>query len=154
MVSILYNFQLLKIAGEDGVAAYGVIMYLNFIFIAIFLGYAIGTAPIYGYNYGAGNEAELQNVFRKSMIVNTVLGILLGTANHFISPYGTLPSGSSYDFADVLRTGWNLVFHYGCGNWFHAGDFLLFGEKKKEILLLLKETNTFTIPHGGSSVVK
>lgn len=77
LVSILYNFQLMKIAGEDGLAAYGVIMYVNFIFIAIFIGYAIGTAPIIGYHYGAANREELRNVFRKSLVVIVMAGVLL-----------------------------------------------------------------------------
>ena len=65
IVNIL-NFQLMKLAGEDGVAAYGVIMYVNFIFMAIFLGYSIGSAPIVSYHYGAQNHAELKNLFKKA----------------------------------------------------------------------------------------
>lgn len=76
-VNMLYNFQLLRFAGEDGVAAYGVIMYVNFIFIAVFLGYAIGTAPIIGYHYGAGNKDELKNVYKKSICFNVVAGIMM-----------------------------------------------------------------------------
>ena len=59
IVGILYNIQLIEYAGENGIAAYGVIMYLNLAFVAIFLGYAIGTAPIFGFNYGAANLDEL-----------------------------------------------------------------------------------------------
>ena len=77
LVNMLYNLQLMKYAGENGVAAYGVIMYVNFIFVAVFVGYAIGTAPIIGYNYGAGNNAEMRNVFKKSLIFNVVSGILM-----------------------------------------------------------------------------
>ena len=73
LVCMLYNMQLLKIAGQNGVAAYGVIMYVNFIFISIYLGYSFGTAPIVAFNYGARNTAELQNVLKKS------LKLLLGT---------------------------------------------------------------------------
>ena len=69
----------MKYAGENGVAAYGVIMYVTFIFIAILLGYSIGVAPIIGYNQGAENHIELQNVFKKSMVFNTVAGIALTT---------------------------------------------------------------------------
>lgn len=79
IVAVLYNFQLMKYAGENGVAAYGVIMYVTFIFIAILLGYSIGVAPIIGYNQGAENHIELQNVFKKSMVFNTVAGIALTT---------------------------------------------------------------------------
>lgn len=77
IVNILYNFQLMKLAGEDGVAAYGVIMYVNFIFMAIFLGYSIGSAPIVSYHYGAQNHAELKNLFRKSLLLVCGAGILL-----------------------------------------------------------------------------
>ncbi|WP_371317867.1 MATE family efflux transporter, partial [Phascolarctobacterium faecium] len=58
LVNILYNFQLMKLAGADGVAAFGVIMYVNFIFVAVFMGYSVGSAPIVSYHYGAGNDAE------------------------------------------------------------------------------------------------
>ena len=77
LVSMLYNLQLLKFAGENGVAAYGVIMYVQFIFIAIFIGYNIGTAPIIGYNYGAQNHKEMQNIFKKSMILTVSAGLVL-----------------------------------------------------------------------------
>lgn len=59
--------QLMKFAGEDGVAAYGTIMYVNFIFVSIFFGYAIGSAPIVSYHYGANNQDELKNLFHKSI---------------------------------------------------------------------------------------
>lgn len=77
LVSMLYNFQLLKLIGEDGVAAYGVVMYINFIFIGVFMGYAIGSAPIVGYHYGAENHEELRNLFRKSMKLNAIWSIVL-----------------------------------------------------------------------------
>lgn len=80
IVTILYNIQLMNLAGEDGVAAYGVIMYVNFIFIAIFIGYSIGSAPIISYHYGAANHSELKNLFRKSLILNTVAGVVLTAA--------------------------------------------------------------------------
>ncbi len=85
VVSMLYNFQLLKYAGENGVAAYGVIMYVNFIFVAIFIGYAIGTAPIIGFHYGAQNESELQSIFKKSMNLNLIAGIVLAVVGLFLS---------------------------------------------------------------------
>ena len=77
LVGMLYNLQLMKFAGENGVAAYGVIMYVNFIFIAIFLGYAFGTAPIVAFNYGARRTEELQNVLKKSLKLILGTGILL-----------------------------------------------------------------------------
>lgn len=69
LVGILYNLQLIRYAGEDGVAAYGVIMYVNFIFLSVFIGYAIGSAPLIGFNHGADNGAELKSLFRKSLVI-------------------------------------------------------------------------------------
>ena len=77
LVNMLYNLQLMEYAGENGVAAYGVIMYINFIFVAVFIGYSIGSAPIIGYNYGAGNGVEMKNVFKKSIKFNVFAGILM-----------------------------------------------------------------------------
>lgn len=77
VVSMVYNAQLLRYLGENGVSAYGIIMYTGFIFAAVFIGYAIGTSPIVSYNYGAGNTDELKNVFKKSIILNAVSGVVM-----------------------------------------------------------------------------
>lgn len=77
LVSMIYNAKLLKIAGQNGVSSFGVIMYVQFIFVAIFIGYCIGTAPVIGYNFGAQNKAELQNIFKKSMIILAAVGITM-----------------------------------------------------------------------------
>lgn len=77
VVSMIYNFQLMKFAGEDGVAAYGVLMYVQFVFIALFIGYAIGSAPIIGYHYGAINHSELKNMLKKSIIIMSISGIIM-----------------------------------------------------------------------------
>lgn len=69
LVNMMYNYQLMKYYGEDGVAAYGTLMYVNFLFTSIFIGYSIGAAPIVGYNYGAKNDRELQNIFKKSSLL-------------------------------------------------------------------------------------
>lgn len=76
-VSILYNFQLLKYFGNAGVVAYGVIMYVSFVFIGCFLGFAVGTAPIVGYNYGAQNADELKSVFKKSLLFYGIAAIIM-----------------------------------------------------------------------------
>jgi putative MATE family efflux protein len=87
VVSICYNFQLLRFAGENGVAAYGAVMYVNFIFLSIFLGFGTGTAPITSYHYGAGNKAELHSLLKKSLTIVGVTGlILLAAAEIFASP--------------------------------------------------------------------
>lgn len=88
IVNMLYNFQLMKLAGENGVAAYGTIMYVNFVFIAIFLGYSIGTAPVVGYHHGAGNTDELKNLFGKSLKLIGIFGVFLTVLAMFLS--GTL----------------------------------------------------------------
>ena len=77
LVSMLYNLQLLRYAGENGIAAYGVIMYVNFVFVSVFLGFSVGTAPLIGFNYGADNQKELKNLFRKSMIGIAVLSLVM-----------------------------------------------------------------------------
>ena len=69
LVSMLYNIQLLRYAGEDGVAAYGVLMYVNLIFLALFIGYSIGSAPVIGYHYGAENHEELCGLLCKSCVI-------------------------------------------------------------------------------------
>lgn len=87
IVSMLYNVQLLKYAGEDGVAAYGVLMYVNMIFIAVFIGYSIGTAPVVSYNYGANNCVELQSLRKKSLvIIGTFSAIMFVLAEVFARP--------------------------------------------------------------------
>lgn len=77
VVNMLYNFQLMRFAGENGVAAYGVIMYANFIFSAIYIGYSIGSAPVVGYHYGAGNSSELKNLVGKSLRIISAAGLIL-----------------------------------------------------------------------------
>ncbi len=85
IVNMLYNLQLMKYAGEDGVAAYGVIMYVNFIFIAVFLGYSIGVAPVIGYHHGAENHTELRGVYRKSLVIIGVMALILTVAAELLS---------------------------------------------------------------------
>lgn len=85
-INILYNFQLMKIAGENGIAAYGIIMYVNFVFMAIYFGYSIGSAPIISYHYGAGNTDELKNMFRKSLILMAVSGVGLTLLAEILTP--------------------------------------------------------------------
>lgn len=86
IVSMLYNFQLLRLAGQDGVSAYGVLMYVQFIFAAVYIGYAIGTAPITGYNYGAQNHAELKNIRRKSIKVTLTAGVIMVIIAELLAP--------------------------------------------------------------------
>ena len=81
VVGILYNLQLMRLAGENGVAAFGTIMYVNFFFLAISLGYSIGSSPIISYHYGAENYQELQGLFKKSMLLNGATGLVMTAAS-------------------------------------------------------------------------
>ncbi len=77
LVAMLYNAQLIVYAGTDGVAAYGVLMYVNMIFLAIYIGYSVGSAPIIGYNLGSDNKAELKSVLKKSLVIISVCSVLM-----------------------------------------------------------------------------
>lgn len=86
VVSMLYNHQLLTLAGENGVSAYGVLMYVSFIFAAVYIGYSIGTSPIVGYNYGAQNHAELRNIRVKSMRSMLIGGVIMVSLAELLAP--------------------------------------------------------------------
>lgn len=77
VVSMLYNVQLMKYSGENGVAAYGVLMYVNMIFLAAFIGYSVGTAPVTGYHYGAGNHTELKSLLKKSACIISIFAVCM-----------------------------------------------------------------------------
>ena len=85
LVCMLYNLQLIKYAGEDGIAAYGVIMYVNFIFISVFIGFSIGNAPLVGYHHGAGNHPELKNLLRKGITVLLMLAALMTASGQLLA---------------------------------------------------------------------
>ncbi|MDE7187916.1 MAG: MATE family efflux transporter [Lachnospiraceae bacterium] len=85
VVSMLYNIQLLKYAGEDGVAAYGVLMYVNMIFLAVYIGFSVGAAPVIGYHSGAGNYDELKGLLKKSIIITSGFAILMFAASQVLA---------------------------------------------------------------------
>lgn len=86
VVNMLYNIQLMHLAAENGVSAYGVIMYVNFIFAAIFLGYSIGCAPLVGYHFGAKNQGELKNLLKKSVLLVAVAQIVMTLVAEVLAP--------------------------------------------------------------------
>ncbi len=88
LVNMLYNLQLMKYAGSDGVVAYGIIMYVNFIFVGTYMGYSVGSAPIISYNYGAGNKAELKSLFKKSISMIIIASVVMTACAELLS--GTL----------------------------------------------------------------
>ena len=77
LLTCLYNWRLMRLAGEDGVAAFGAQLYISYFFVAVFIGYALGSAPLVSFSFGAGTHAELANVFRKSLAVNALAGLVL-----------------------------------------------------------------------------
>lgn len=109
VVSMIYNFQLMKYVGDDGVSAYGVLMYVQFIFVAIYIGYAIGCAPITGYHFGARNHNELKNMLRKSSFLSAVSGVVLTIlAIALSSPLAKLFVGYDEELYELTRHAFRL----------------------------------------------
>lgn len=109
LVSMLYNLQLMACAGENGIAAYGVIMYVNFIFMAVFIGFVIGCAPIIGYNHGADNRTELQNIFRKSLVILAGFAIVMtGAAEVLASPLSGIFVGYDEGLLTMTARGFRI----------------------------------------------
>lgn len=87
LVNILYNMQLMKYIGTNGVVAYGIIMYVGFIFVGTYMGYAVGSAPIISYHYGAGNKDELKNLFKRSLTIIIVSSVVMTLIAEIIAGY-------------------------------------------------------------------
>lgn len=83
LVSMLYNARLMLYAGENGIAAYGVLMYVGMIFQSLFIGYSVGSAPIVGFNFGAKNTGELKNILKKSLVITLICAISMFAAGIF-----------------------------------------------------------------------
>ena len=110
VVNMLYNMQLMKYAGENGVAAFGVLMYVSLVFNAVFIGYAIGISPIVGYNYGAQNADELKSVFKKSLVIIAITSVcMLGFAEGMALPLSKLFAG--YDAELYALTRRSFIFY-------------------------------------------
>ncbi len=104
LVGMLYNYQLIKYFGENGVAAYGVVMYVSFFFVAIFIGYDMGSTPLLAYHHGAENHAELRNLFRKSVVIVGTCGATLALAAvAFAYPIAILFVGYNNDLAQLTH---------------------------------------------------
>lgn len=96
VVAIVYNTQLMKYIGIDGVTAYGVVQYVGFIFISVFLGYAMGSSPIVGYDYGAQDKEKLKNVLKKSLVLTGICGLVMaGISAVFAKPFCSIFVGKS-----------------------------------------------------------
>lgn len=102
VIGILYNFQLLKYAGENGVSSYGVLMYVQFIFVAIFIGYSMGSAPVISYHYGADNHPELKSLLRKSNVLMFATGaIMVASAQLLAAPLSHLFVGYNAELYEM-----------------------------------------------------
>ncbi len=109
LVGILYNVQLMKYAGENGVAAYGVMMYVSMIFSAVFIGYSIGSAPIIGYHDGAKNHMELKGLLRQSMIMTGIFGIgMVVSAELFAVPLAHIFVGYDTELMNLTISGFRI----------------------------------------------
>ena len=109
LVSMLYNFQLLRLIGENGVSAYGVLMYVQFIFVAIFIGYSIGCAPVVSYHYGARNHPELKSLLRKSVLLMAIGGVMLSAlARLLAAPLSHLFVGYDADLCALTTHAFTL----------------------------------------------
>lgn len=102
LIGMLFNVQLLRYAGQNGVAAYGVLMYVNMIFLAVFIGFSIGTAPIIGYHYGAQNNDELKGILKKSLqIIAVFSGCMLASALLLAKPLTLIFVGYDKDLMEI-----------------------------------------------------
>lgn len=125
-IGMLYNIQLMKYLGENGVAAYGVMMYLNFFFVAAFIGYSIGTAPIIGFHYGAKNHAEISNILSKSIKVLFVGGAAMLVVGELVAvPVSNIYVSYDKELYDITVHGFRIysISFLPCGFAIFASSF-------------------------------
>lgn len=109
IVGILYNIQLMRMIGEAGVAAYSVMMYVDFVFVAAFLDFSMGSGPIVSYHYGAANHREPKSVFRKSIAIISLASVIMATASELLSkPLSMAFVGYSPELLEMTVHGFRL----------------------------------------------
>ncbi len=109
IVAMLYNFQLMGIAGADGVAAYGAVMYVNFIFTAVFFGFAMGTGPVVSYNFGAQRHTELKGLLKKSLVIVMIFGaVMFGLSQLLATPLVNLFVGYDQSLMNMTEHGFRI----------------------------------------------
>lgn len=109
VVSMLYNVQLMKYAGENGVAAYGVLMYVSMIFQAVFIGYSVGSAPIIGYNYGAQNHSELKGLLKNGFLFIGICAVFMFAAGELLSrPLSLMFVGYDEELLDMTAHAFSI----------------------------------------------
>ncbi len=149
VMGMLYNMQLLKFAGESGVAAYGVIMYAGFIFCAIFIGYVIGVAPIVGYHHGAQNHGELKNLLKKSLVITAIFSVSMVVLTElFAGVLSDIFVGYNTELRALTARGFRLYgISFGlCGfNIFASGFFTALNDGLISALISFSRTLVFQI---------
>lgn len=149
LVGMLFNLQLLKYAGEDGVAAYGVLMYVGFAFVAIFIGYSIGTAPVVGYHYGAQNHGELKSLLRKSAWIIGITSVSMVMASLLLSaPLSTLFVGYDAALLEMTKQGflvYSLAFLFMGFSIFSSGFFTALNDGVTSAIISFFRTVVFQV---------
>ncbi len=109
IVSMLYNAQLLKYAGEDGVAAYGVLMYVSLVFLAVFIGYSVGTAPIISYHFGVENHSELKGLRKKSLRIIGIFAVIMLACSYILAkPLSIVFVGYDQELLDLTSHAFSI----------------------------------------------
>ena len=146
VVSMLYNYQLMMIAGADGVAAYGVIMYVNFIFTAVFFGFSMGTGPVVSYHYGAQHKEELKGLFKKSMVLVGGTGAAMFAASQLLAgPLVGVFVGYDPELAAMTLHGFRIyaVAFLVCGFNIYGSAFTALNNGKVSALISFMRTLVF-----------
>ena len=149
VVGMLYNLQLIEYAGENGIAAYGVMMYVSMIFAAAFIGYSIGTAPVFGYNWGAQRKEELSDLLKKSIVMIGVFGVLMVAAAELSArPLSLIFVGYDAELTELTVAGFRifaLSFLFMGFAIFGSGFFTSLGDGVTSALISFLRTMVFQI---------
>lgn len=149
VIGMIYNAKLMELAGENGIASYGVIMYMQFIFLAIFFGYSMGVSPLIGYNYGAQNKNELKNLFKKSLIFIGCASIVLSSLSEiFARPLSSIFVGYDEELLNMTTRGFRIfaISFLICGfNIFSSAFFTALNNGVVSLILALARTFLFQL---------
>lgn len=149
VISMLFNMQLLKVAGENGVAAYGIIMYAGFIFCAIFIGYSVGVAPVVGYHNGAKNRLELKSLLLKSLAIILAFSLaMVGLVEGLARPLSSIFTAGNKELLDLTTVGFRLYgISFGiCGfNMLTSGFFTALNDGLTSAIISFTRTLVFQV---------